>query len=122
MARRAILEDRQHGEAMQPMPRTGGHTADVCPTSTEKRCSRCNGRGHSACVCPSSKEEAVLAATSEVGERDGDGEDGTVQASAFKAEETDDCGDGLGRMGEGELTWCVEVAAWISTAVESLLT
>ena len=70
-----------------------GRAADVCPASAEKRCSRCNGRGHAADVCPSSNEEAVLAVSSD------DGDEDTVQASAFKTEEAGEYGDVLGRMG-----------------------
>ena len=54
---------------------------------------------HAADICPSSKEEAVLAVSSD------DGDEGTVQASAFKAEEAGEYGDVLGRIGEGELAW-----------------
>ena len=42
-------------------------------------------------------------ATGEVGARDDDGEDGTVQDSAFKVEETGEYDDGLGRMRDGEV-------------------
>ena len=46
-----------------------------------------------------SKEEAVLAVASKVGAKVDVDEDGTVQASAFKAEETGECDDGLSRTG-----------------------
>ena len=84
-----------------------GHAADVCPASAEMRCSRCNGRGHAADMCPSSKEEGVLAVSND------DGDDGTVQASAFKAEEAGECSDVLGRTGEGESAWQVGDEAWL---------
>ena len=35
------------------------------------------------------------------------------RASASKAEETGECSDGSGRMGEGKLTWQVGDEAWI---------
>ena len=69
-----------------------GHVRANC---TETLCSRFNGRGHTADVCRTSKEEVVLAVTGEVGARVDVGEDGTVQGSAFKAEETGEFGDGL---------------------------
>ena len=78
-----------------------GHAANVCPACAEKRCSRCNGRVHAADICPSSKEEAVLAVSND------DVDDGTVQASASKAEEAGECSDALSRMGEGESAWQV---------------
>ena len=37
----------------------------------------------------------------------------TVQASAFKAEETGEDGGGFSRMGDGELAWQVVDEAWI---------
>ena len=40
------------------------------------------------------------------------GGDGTVQVSAFKAEETGECSD-VGRMGEGERAWQVGDDAWL---------
>ena len=86
--------------------RCQGRTANVCPASAEKRCSRCNGRGHAADICPSPKDEAVLAMSND------DDDDGTVQASAFKAEETGECSYVLGRMGEGESAWQVD-DAWL---------
>ena len=43
-----------------------------------------------------------MAVASEVGARDDDQEEGTVQASVFKAEETGKCGDGSG---DGESAW-----------------
>ena len=55
----------------------------------------------------------MIAVVSEVGARDDGGDDGTVQAPAFKAEEIGECGDGLGRMGEGELAWNVGDEVWI---------
>ena len=91
------------------------HAVKVCPASAEKRCSRCNRRGHVADVCPSSKEEAVLAVSND------DGDDGTVKASAFKAEEGGECSDVLGGMGEGESAWQVRDEAWLAI-VERLLT
>ena len=90
-----------------------GHTADVCPMSTEKRCNRCNGRGHAVDAYPSSKEEAVLAVSSEVGAMDDDGDDGATYASALKAEETGECSDVLGRKGEGKSAWQVGDEAWL---------
>ena len=45
-----------------------------------------------------------MAVASEVGERDDDQDKCTVQASAFKAEETGKYGDGSG---EGESAWQV---------------
>ena len=42
-----------------------------------------------------------------------DGDDGTVQASAFNAEEAGECSDGLGRIGEGESAWQVGGEAWL---------
>ena len=53
------------------------------------------------------KEEIVLAASSEVGAMGDHGDDGTDQASAFKAEETGECSDVLGKIGEEESTWQV---------------
>ena len=49
----------------------------------------------------------MLALASEVGARVNADEDGTVQASAFKAEETGECDDGLSRTGYWELAWQV---------------
>ena len=66
-----------------------GHIRANC---TEKLCSRCND---TVDVCPMSKEEAALAVTGEIGARDDDGEDGTVQGSAFKAEETGEYRDAI---------------------------
>ena len=54
-----------------------------------------------------------LAVSSEVGAMDDDGDYGTAQASAFKAEETGECSDALGRMGEGESAWQVGDEAWL---------
>lgn len=59
------------------------------------------------------KEGTVLAVRCEVGVRDGDGYGGTVQASAFKVEDTGKCGYGSGRMGGVELAWQVGDEAWI---------
>ena len=89
--------------------RCGGrrHAADVCRASADKRCSRCNGRGHVADICLSSKEEPMLAVSSD------DGDEGTVQASAFKAEEVGEYGDVLARMGERESAWKVGDEAWL---------
>ena len=102
MARRAIsapIVRRRYAADAED----GGHATDVCPTSKEDRCSRCNGLGHTADVCPSSKEDAVLAVSTKAGATDDEG-DGSAQASAFKVEETGECGDGSGRMEEGEST------------------
>ena len=55
---------------------------------TKKLGGRCNGRGHTVDGCSTSKEEAVLAVTGEDRARGDVGENGTVQASAFEAEET----------------------------------
>ena len=79
-----------------------GHRIADC---TEKLliCSRCNGRGHTTQCLPTSNEEPALAVTSEVWARADDGDDGTVQASAFKAEETVECDDVVSRMGDGGL-------------------
>ena len=55
-------------------------------------------------VCPSSKEKAVIAVASEVGARDYNQENDTVQASAFKAEEK---GKNDACSGEGEPAWQV---------------
>ena len=74
------------------------HAVKVCPASAEKRCSRRNGWGHAADICPSSKKDAVLAVLND------DGDDGTVQASALKAEEAGERSDVMGRMREGEST------------------
>ena len=41
-----------------------------------------------------------------------DGDDSTVQASAFKAEETGECSGDLGKMGEGESAWQVGDDIW----------
>ena len=72
-----------------------GYAVDVCPASAEKRCSRCNGRGHAADVYTSSKEEAVLAVSND------DGDEGTVQVSAFTAEEAGEYGDVWAEWGKG---------------------
>ena len=64
-------------------------------------------RGHAADICLSSKEEAVLAVSSD------DGDEGTIQALAFKAEEAGEYGDVLGRIGEGESAWLVGDEAWL---------
>ena len=79
----------------------------------EKLCNRCNRRGHAGDVRPMSKERALLTETGEVGARVDVCEDGTVQASAFKVEETGEYGGGFGRMGDGELVWPVGDEAWI---------
>ena len=42
-----------------------------------------------------------------------DGDDGTAQVSAFKAEETGECSAVLGRMGQGESAWQVGDEAWL---------
>ena len=42
-----------------------------------------------------------------------DGDEGTVQASAFKAEEAGEYGDVLARMGERESAWQVGDEAWL---------
>ena len=42
-----------------------------------------------------------------------DGDEGTVQASAFKVEEEGAHGDVLGRIGEGELAWQVGDEVWL---------
>ena len=42
-----------------------------------------------------------------------DGDDGTVQGSAFKADEAGECSDVLVRMGEGEPAWEVGDQAWL---------
>ena len=42
-----------------------------------------------------------------------DDDDDTVEASAFKIEETSECGDSLGRMGEVESAWQVGDKAWL---------
>ena len=42
-----------------------------------------------------------------------DGDDGMVQASAFKAEEAGECSDALEKMGEGESAWQVGDEAWV---------
>ena len=68
---------------------------------TEKLCSRCDGRRHIGDVYPTSEKEAVLAMTGEVGARVDVGEDRTVQASAFKAGETGEHGNGFGKVGMG---------------------
>ncbi|CAN0429973.1 unnamed protein product, partial [Laminaria digitata] len=86
-----------------------GHVAADCRT---KLCEMCNGRGHTADVFPTAKEEAVLAATSEVG-AGVDDDDDSVHASAFKAEETGECGDVGSGMGEVESAWQVGDEAWI---------
>ena len=87
-----------------------GHRIANC---TDKQCSRCNGQGHTTDACPTSKEEAVLAVTGEVGARNDDGEDGTVQASCYKAEETGEFGDDFDRMGNVELAWQPGDEAWL---------
>ena len=69
-------QPRLYGEDMQPMPRTGTH----------------------------SKEDAVLAVSTKAGATDDEG-DGSAQASAFKVEETGECGTGS--------TWQVGDEAWI---------
>ena len=51
--------------------------------------------------------------TGEVGASIDIGENVTVQASAFKAEETGEYGDGLWRRGDGELALYVGNKAWI---------
>lgn len=71
------------------------HWVAIC---TEKQRGRCNGREHAYDVIPTSTEEAVLKVSSEVGTRDDDDEDGPVQPSAFKAEETGGCSDVFGKM------------------------
>ena len=45
----------------------------------------------------------MLAVSTKTGATDDEG-DGSAQASAFKVEETGECGDGSGRMEEGEST------------------
>ena len=45
--------------------------------------------------------------------------DGTVQATAFKAVEPGECGDRFDRMGDGELAWQVGDEAWASDSVAS---
>ena len=67
--------------------------------------SRCYERRHTADVCPTSNEEAVRAMTSEVGARIDVDEDSMVQALPFKAGERGECGDGFGRMEDGEFAW-----------------
>ena len=42
-----------------------------------------------------------------------DGDEGTIQALAFKAEEAGEYGDVLGRIGEGESAWLVGDEAWL---------
>ena len=102
------------------VPQLGGATGTCCgkeghisTNCTEKLCNRCNGRGHTADVCPTSKEEAVLAVTGEVGARVDIGDDGTVQALAFKTEVTREYGDYFCTMGDGESAWQVGDEAWI---------
>ena len=102
------------------VPQLGGATGTWCgkeghisTNCTEKLCNRCNGRGHTADVCPTSKEEAVLAVTGEVGARVDIGDDGTVQALAFKTEVTREYGDYFCTMGDGESAWQVGDEAWI---------
>ncbi|CAM9922406.1 unnamed protein product, partial [Laminaria digitata] len=73
---------------------------------------RCNETGHTAGVYLTAKEEAVLALTSEVG-AGVDDDDDSVHTSAFKAEETSECGDVGREMGEGESDWQVRDEAWI---------
>ena len=64
-------------------------------------------------MCPTSKEEAVLAVASEGGPKIDIDEDGTVQTSAFKAEETGEWGDDFSKMGDGGLAWKVGEEACI---------
>ena len=49
--------------------------------------------GHAADIGPSSKEEAVVAVQND------DGDDGTVQASAFEVEGAGECSNVLGQNG-----------------------
>ena len=65
------------------------------------------------------KEEAALAVTGEIGARVDVGEDSTVQASAFRAEETGEFSDSFGRMGDGELAWHVGDEAWLCDSAAS---
>ena len=44
---------------------------------------------------------------------DDDGDDGTLQALAIKAEDAGDCSDVFGIMGEGESAWQVGDEAWL---------
>lgn len=67
-----------------------------------KLLNRCNGRGNTADVCPISKEEVTMAVMTDAGAKGGDGDDGTVRASAFKAEGEGNRGDVFGRMGDEE--------------------
>lgn len=53
----------------------------------------------------------MLVVTSDVGARDDDGDGGTVQASGFRAKETDKFGIGLSRIGDRESGWQVEEEA-----------
>lgn len=80
---------------------------------TQKLYNNCNRRGHTADVCPTRKEEAVWVLTRKIGARNDDGDNGTVQASTFKAEETGGCSGGLGRMEDGELAWQVGDDTWV---------
>ena len=84
-----------HGEDMQQMQRTGAHAAHVCPMS---------------------KEQAVLAATDEVGARHDGGDNGTVKVSPQLSSPKRQAGysrDGLGRMGDGVLARQVGNEAWV---------
>ena len=60
-----------------------------------------------------------------VGARVDAGKDGTLQASAFKAEVTGEYGDGFGRMGDGELAWQegdrdLDMRQWIVYSYDAL--
>ena len=54
----------------------------------------------------------MLGVSIKAGATDDEG-DGSAQASAFKVDETGECGDGSRRMEEGESTWQVGDEAWI---------
>ena len=91
---------------MQPMPRT--RALCRCLSHVRGSMQSMQRTGEPAYVCPSSKEEAIMLVASEVGARDDDQEEGMVQVSVFKAEETGNCSSGSG---EGEPARQVE--AWI---------
>ena len=98
-ARRSYAADAKDGGTLpMPVPRPWADAVDATGGGTLL----------AADVCPSSKEEAVMAVASEVRARDDD--QGTVRASAFKAEGAGTYGDGSE---EGEPAWQVGDEAWI---------
>ena len=108
-----------------------GHLKADC---TGELCSRCHGRAHTADVSPlpmsgPRPRRSDAAVATDGGTllisaprrkkklcwrcRNDDGDDGTVQASAFMAEDADECSNDLGRLEDRESAWQVGDEAWL---------